>query len=165
MYQLTQDPNTILRTTDYAYIPVDDANIDYQNYLAWVAEGNTVTAYVPPTLTPAQIVQNEVAALIAGGLTITSTSTPSVNGVYSCDDNSVKNLNACETFILRNNAFFNGSSTQAWQLLNGSFVEIPSVAIFNAITDAIANFIAQITVYSLSNGAIGSLPSNTVTIV
>ena len=31
----------ILRTTDGAWIPKVLENTDYQNYLAWVAEGNT----------------------------------------------------------------------------------------------------------------------------
>ena len=31
----------ILRKEDNAYIPFDEANTDYQEYLAWVAEGNT----------------------------------------------------------------------------------------------------------------------------
>ena len=33
--------NTILRKEDNAFIPFDEANRDYQEYLAWVAEGNT----------------------------------------------------------------------------------------------------------------------------
>tara|TARA_B100000073_G_scaffold229236_1_gene191267 strand:- start:2403 stop:2570 length:168 start_codon:yes stop_codon:yes gene_type:complete len=34
----------ILRKEDNAFIPFDEANTDYQNYLAWVAEGNTAEA-------------------------------------------------------------------------------------------------------------------------
>ena len=40
----------ILRTvdvygiTDNSFIPLDNANIDYQEYLLWVAEGNTAEA-------------------------------------------------------------------------------------------------------------------------
>ena len=33
--------NVILRIEDNAFIPFDSANKDYQEYLAWVAEGNT----------------------------------------------------------------------------------------------------------------------------
>ena len=33
--------NTILRLPDYAYIPFDEANTDYKEYLKWLAEGNT----------------------------------------------------------------------------------------------------------------------------
>jgi hypothetical protein len=32
--------NVILRTEDNAWIPFDPANTDYQEYLAWLDEGN-----------------------------------------------------------------------------------------------------------------------------
>ena len=47
MYQLHQCPltgeisNGILRLVDNAFIPFDPANTDYQQYLAWLADGNT----------------------------------------------------------------------------------------------------------------------------
>ena len=36
-----QEANCIKRLFDNAIIPVDEANTDYQEYLEWLAEGNT----------------------------------------------------------------------------------------------------------------------------
>ena len=47
MYQLTLpikpsiEATCVIRLTDNAFIPFDPANMDYQKYLKWVAEGNT----------------------------------------------------------------------------------------------------------------------------
>lgn len=39
--------NMILRFPDYAWIPFDQANIDYQKYLEWINEGNTPEPWEP----------------------------------------------------------------------------------------------------------------------
>lgn len=36
------EQNAILRITDNMYIPFDEANTDYQEYLKYIAEGGTV---------------------------------------------------------------------------------------------------------------------------
>jgi len=53
MYQKCLDINgqindkSIVRIADNAFIPFDPANSDYQQYLAWVAEGNTAEEWSP----------------------------------------------------------------------------------------------------------------------
>jgi len=45
MYRLiktpeTQEVTTVHRLSDNAFIPMDESNTDYQEYLKWLAEGN-----------------------------------------------------------------------------------------------------------------------------
>ena len=46
-YTLTSHPDTVQRDEDGAFIPFDPDNIDYQEYLAWLDEGNTPAPYTP----------------------------------------------------------------------------------------------------------------------
>jgi hypothetical protein len=39
-YKLSPNGLSIQRLSDTAFIPIDEANTDYQEYLKWVAEGN-----------------------------------------------------------------------------------------------------------------------------
>ena len=39
--KFTKETCVVFRKVDSTYIPFDLANTDYQEYLAWVAEGNT----------------------------------------------------------------------------------------------------------------------------
>ena len=48
MYKLIND-NIVLRIIDNTFIPTVEGNIDYQAYLAWIAEGNTVLPADVPT--------------------------------------------------------------------------------------------------------------------
>jgi hypothetical protein len=42
----------VVRDSDGAFIPQDEANSDYVAYLLWVSQGNTATPYSPPQPTP-----------------------------------------------------------------------------------------------------------------
>lgn len=40
MYKLQENDQIVLRVADNAFIPFDPANTSYQEYLAWLEEGN-----------------------------------------------------------------------------------------------------------------------------
>ena len=65
-YQLTSG-DTILRTTDGAFIPPDPGNRDYAAYLAWLDEGNTPEP-MPIVEPPAPLTTEQ--KLEAAGLTV-----------------------------------------------------------------------------------------------
>lgn len=44
----------IIRDEDGAFIPFDEANIDYVEYLWWLYDGNQPTPYTPPEVTDAR---------------------------------------------------------------------------------------------------------------
>ena len=67
-YKLTrEDTETIQRLPDNAFIPPDPANTDYQQYLAWLEEGNTP---LPPDPIPEPEPLTAQQKLEAAGLTI-----------------------------------------------------------------------------------------------
>ena len=67
MYKLTNVSNLIC-TADGSFLPADPANTDYQQYLAWIAEGNTPEPYVaPPTPIPATVTRFQALAVLAAG--------------------------------------------------------------------------------------------------
>lgn len=67
MYKLTDSTN-IVRVVDATYIPADPANTDYQQYLAWLAEGNTPDPYVPPPPPiPSTVTRFQALAVLAAG--------------------------------------------------------------------------------------------------
>jgi hypothetical protein len=66
MYQLTTG-ETILRTTDGAFIPPDPANTDYAAYLQWVEQGGTPE---PAPAPPAPVELTPAEKLAASGLTV-----------------------------------------------------------------------------------------------
>jgi hypothetical protein len=40
LYKPQFGQESVIRTSDNAFIPMDEANTDYQAYLAWVEQGN-----------------------------------------------------------------------------------------------------------------------------
>ena len=74
MYQQVKDPvsgaisaTLIRRVPDGAFIPADEQNADYREYLAWIADGNELA----PAAAPEPVRERTPAEkLVAAGLTV-----------------------------------------------------------------------------------------------
>ena len=72
MYQLT-NTSAIFRVIDNAFIPPDEANTDYQQYLQWLSEGNEPQQPAVPLVSIPSVVtmrQARLALLQAGLLSL-----------------------------------------------------------------------------------------------
>jgi hypothetical protein len=53
IYQIYQSGTTdAILKTDFGWIPADPMNVDYVEYLAWVADGNTAEEWQPNDVEP-----------------------------------------------------------------------------------------------------------------
>jgi len=83
MYKIGKFEN-IIRVEDKAHIPSDPINIDYQQYLAWVAQGNTPEPYIePPPPIPQSLTQRQARVVLirAGYLATVETVIANMPGV------------------------------------------------------------------------------------
>lgn len=121
-------------------------------------------AFADPASTASGKIAAEVNAAFAAGLSVTSTSTPAVNGVYAVDQAAQQRINAIETYVLKNSAFPGSSGTSlAYPLASGAMVVFPSLSVWAEFADAVANYVADLDLYAA--GAAGaSLPPPTVDI-
>ena len=58
MYKLTKDNTSVIRKSDGAFIPMDDGNQDYQEYLRWLVGGGVAESYtehIPYSITQRQM--------------------------------------------------------------------------------------------------------------
>ena len=99
---------------------------------------------------------------LAAGLTITSTSTSSLNGTYLCDPTTTSQINAEVSAILLNGTFADGTTSIAWPDASGNFHTM-TIAQFKNVATAIGSYVsALIKVIKGNPGA--TLPSANVTI-
>jgi hypothetical protein len=103
-----------------------------------------IAAAPPPVLTLAQ----RAAALIAGGLTITSATLPALNGVYTVQSGvpfGQEDIATEAQFISTFAEFTNGTSADLpWPLLSDAAVIFPTTAAFLSVAKAAAQFVSAV---------------------
>lgn len=115
-----------------------------QGSIATDAAGVWTFTPTPPTISPAQQAAVNYAAFIAAGLTIASTSTPAIDGVYAIGATDQADISTEAQFIATFSEFTNGSTTNLlWLLLDGvTQVTFPTTAEFLAFAKAVGQKVA-----------------------
>ena len=130
----------------------------YATAQSWDISSGKPVAIPPPTPSISQQAQ----AALSAGLTITSTSTPSLNGLYAVDSTAQARITSVQTYIQANGKFPGSNTTMAWVQMNGTPVVFPSTEEFQAFGTAVANYVWDLDEIILTNS--GSLPPASVTI-
>ena len=115
-----------------------------------------------PALTPQQAAQVAYGALIAGGLSLTSTGTPALNGVFPIDTLAQSDIATESQFISTFSEFTNGGTVGLpWQQLSGAVVTFPTTTAFLAFAKAAGQMVAAGKLAVVQGAA---MPSAAVTI-
>lgn len=136
-------------------------------YLRWngsaVVPGPDYPTYQAQKAAAARsVLQSDFDALVAGGLTITSTGTPALNGTYPVDVVSQAKMTSVAAYINANDKFPAGLSAMPIPLLSGGAVIATSTAAYVAVVSAIADFVTTADL-ALDTGS-GRWPAASVTI-
>lgn len=127
---------------------------------AWAVTGGVLAPYTAPVVPPT--LAQRAAAMLAGGVTITSASTPALNGTYSCDPDTQSHIQAEMLCVQVAGVFADGASTVTWPDAAGALHTFQTPASFQAFALAQARFVAACIKCQI--GAASVLPSNSVAI-
>lgn len=119
-------------------------------------------AWVDAPAPPAPSLAQKAQAALNAGLTISSTSTPDIDGTYACDETAQGRFNRVYNLIQKaGGSFPNKLTALPWPIEGGS-VTFNSVAEFLAVEQAVADYVLTLDLI-ITTGA-GTLPADAVTI-
>ncbi len=128
--------------------------------IMWMTD-TRIQLYLNPTPTPEQA----YATALAAGLTITSASTPALNGVYSIGPVAQLNITSIASSIGAGQGFPNGGTIIQWLDAQSVAHEMTPTQ-FLAFADAVRNYVyqLQLTASTLVSGGAATWPAATATI-
>lgn len=100
--------------------------------------------------------------LLTLGLNVTSTGSPTLNGVYSCSSEVTQAITSIATYIQGNGKFPGGQSTFSWPDAAGNPHVFSSTVEFLDFSTAVGNYAIEVTVAATQPSP--TWPANTVTI-
>lgn len=100
-------------------------------------------ALAPGLITPALTLAQQAQALLAGGLTITSTGTPALDGTYAADPDTIGYVNSEVASIALNGTFADGTTSIDWPDASGVLRGF-TLAEFKLLAAALGVFVSGI---------------------
>lgn len=143
-----------------AYVPATD-----ETYQAWRESGNYATVINSGADLYNVMLAQVAPAIMAGGVTVTSTATPALNGKYSVDATSIGNITALSTGIAAGKPLPGGGSSFNYPDAANAMHAFSSADFLDfaaAIEGYIYNF--EQTLLTLLTGGTASMPAASLTI-
>jgi hypothetical protein len=125
----------------------------------YAVQDGQLIVYTPPA--PIPTLAQQAGNLLAAGCQINSTSTPSLNGVYSCSASAQSFTQAEVISILLNNTFTDGTTSIAWLDMSGN-PHTFTIDQFKSFASGIASFVTAC--QRCITGQSTSLPTEPITI-
>lgn len=180
-WTVANQPNLVFSAPLSAYVdPATD-----QGYLDFINAGNAATSIVSDgeladVLTRAGMSASliyaagwadwggvppldRVTVLMAAGLAIVSTGTPTLNATYAIDETMRVRLNTNVSYIQAYGAFPAGAATKDWPDINGTLHTFTTTQDFLNFARAIADYVSEVSDWGMAGGT-GTLPTQPVTI-
>lgn len=144
-------------------IAFDSVSVPRRPDATYVWNGST---WAPTAATAEAQAQTLFNAAIENGITLTSTASPSLNGVYAIGPYDTANISDEAQYIAQYGNFTSGGPSMAWADANGTLHTFASTPQFMTFAKAVAQYVSalKITLLTLRAGASAPWPSNQVTI-
>jgi hypothetical protein len=132
-----------------------------QNFMGYT-EANGVLVPPPAEYVQAQAAKKTADTALSAGITVTSTTQPLIDGVYSLSQSARNNINSIENFILKHGKFPGTASVLNYPDKLGVMHAFYEVQTFSDFATAITNYVTDLNSYA--HGFIPALPESTVVI-
>jgi hypothetical protein len=146
-----------------ALVWIDVTGMSPQPQPGWTLISGTWTP--PPAQTPQEQARTELATRIAQGITVTSASTPAVNGVYALDSVSTAQIFQIGLFAAQFAVFPSGQTQQAYPDASGTPHVFP-VPVFVSFLRAVAPLVSDLETQAgiMAQGGTPSWPAQSAAI-